>query len=189
MGYTFTITVFDDDYDSSLGGWRCSALRLPGSTLQELRADGVVQDSSYWRAVPELGLVKWSREVRPMQAVLVLRVADDLAPASQAIRLKRLAIVAPVVATIVTALITAGTTWAVSSSKGYDVTTNDKGGSATAGRGASSDLVVACQRATQDVEAEMLDYANLEEAKSGIKGVLVSCKPLLRALSIERGKP
>ena len=105
MAIAFTVTVDDRDWDLNMGGWRCPALEIPGSQVDALYVSGARVDSAWYEVLREHSLIRWIRQDRPAQAVVSIALTEELSTQELTSKWKKLAIVLPVVSSILVALI------------------------------------------------------------------------------------
>lgn len=105
----FTVTLADDAWDEVKGGWRCSALEIPGIKVDGLYVSGRLVDTAQYSINQQLRLIRWAGSRRPTLASVHLQVASALSTQELTARWKKLAILLPVIGSIVAATITA--TW------------------------------------------------------------------------------
>jgi hypothetical protein len=101
----FTITLSSSDWDVTRGGWRCPALQIPGTTLQSVYVDGVAVDTKLYEVNPDMALIRWSGATHPGQAVVHLKAEKTLSTEELTLRWRKLAILLPVIGTLLTALV------------------------------------------------------------------------------------
>lgn len=76
----FMVSFDAKAWDSAIGGWRSSALRLPGASVDEVFSAGKSVDRVQWRHDGEH--LRWSGDPRPLSVVVRVRVPADLHPAA-----------------------------------------------------------------------------------------------------------
>ncbi len=76
MPLTFNSTLSSADWDVRAGGWRCEALKLPGSTLAAVFADGEEADPRKYRVSDSL--ITWSGAERPDELLVKIELTKDL---------------------------------------------------------------------------------------------------------------
>lgn len=103
----FTVTLSNDDWDRSKGGWRCTALQIPEIQVKNIYVDGTAVDEKLYDVNTVLLLIRWSQPTHPRQAAVHLQVDKALSTQELTSRWKKLAIVLPVVGSVAAALITA----------------------------------------------------------------------------------
>lgn len=102
----FTISVSRLDWDAGFGGWRCSALKIPGARLEEIYVAGTRVDDGSYVARPEIAMVRWPHPPPPKQAILSIRLTEELSPKRLTLRWQKLAIILPLIAALLVAYIT-----------------------------------------------------------------------------------
>lgn len=105
MAIAFTVNVDDRDWDPNIGGWRCPALEIPGSQVDDLYVSGARVDSGWYEVLREHSLIRWVRPERPAQAVVSIKLTQELSTQELTSKWKQLAIVLPVVSSILVAVI------------------------------------------------------------------------------------
>jgi hypothetical protein len=109
MSIAITTSMTKDDWDTKLSGWRCPPLKIPGATIEALYAESGRIDKAWYEVQPDLTLVRWVHgSVAPPEVTASITLTQELASQDLTQRWKKLAIVLPVAATVVTALIGAG---------------------------------------------------------------------------------
>jgi hypothetical protein len=106
----FANRLTEADWDETLRGWRCPALAVPGAVVDALFVDGNRTDSARYEVLPEHSIIRWTPIDQPQRVTASIRLTKELTLGSETDRWKKLAIVLPVVATIVSAGITAAAT-------------------------------------------------------------------------------
>lgn len=101
----FTASVTEKDWDRELSGWRCSALKIPGAQVDALLISGSRADISWFEVNYELNIVRWVRSERPKQATLLIKLTEELSTRELTLKWKKLAIIFPLIASILVALI------------------------------------------------------------------------------------
>lgn len=106
----FVATLSESDWEPHLGGWRCSALAIPGAEVSII-VDGVTQSPDRFAINPHLRIIRWlgSPSDRPTSAanrsiVAVIKLTKRLTPLSVPI----IVAVIGALATLAAALITSG---------------------------------------------------------------------------------
>lgn len=105
MAVSFTTTLAQKDWDQGIGGWRCPALKIPSATVDAIYIDGVERNLKHIKVIDDLNIVKWLESGQPDQAVLSIRIAENLSFESLTRKWKKLAIILPVVATVFAAIL------------------------------------------------------------------------------------
>jgi hypothetical protein len=99
----FLVYLTKSGWDPTSGGWHCSALKIPGATIEALRVDGdKVSDEWYVVDLPN-ELVHWNHGDPPEIAVLSVALTQELTTQG---KLLKWATFNPVLAAIVTAAAT-----------------------------------------------------------------------------------
>jgi hypothetical protein len=103
---TFPTRLTDEDWDPTLSAWRCPALAIPKAEIRDLFVDGKRVDKANYQVLEGPPAVHWVPEDRPTGRIAAqIRLGAALSLESEKDRWKKLAIVLPVVASIVVALI------------------------------------------------------------------------------------
>ena len=101
MGIAFTVTVGETEWRGDLSGWSCSALAIPGAVLEEVYAQDARVDSACYEALSDLNLIRWRHGTRPpKKATVTIRLKKELSTQELTLRWRKLAIVLPVLATL-----------------------------------------------------------------------------------------
>jgi hypothetical protein len=107
MAIAFTVTVGLPEWDETLAGWRCSALGIPGAAIDALYAEGQRIDRDWYKA-EGVGHVRWIHgSPHPTAATIAIKLTKELSTKELTAFWQKAAIVLPVIATIVVALIAA----------------------------------------------------------------------------------
>lgn len=108
MAIAFTTTITERDWDSELSGWRCPVLKIPGAIVEAVFVAGARVDASWYEVLNEHSLIRWVRQDHPQQAVVSLKLTEELSTKELTLRWKKLAIVLPLMSSIIVALIAGG---------------------------------------------------------------------------------
>jgi hypothetical protein len=105
----FTTRLTPDDWDPNIRAWRCPAVDIPSAFIKTAYdPKGQLLAGDYLKIDKGPARVSWKGpDKHPAQIVLVLALGEELSPVSAELFWKRLAIVVPIIA----ALISAGATW------------------------------------------------------------------------------
>jgi hypothetical protein len=103
----FTTRLTEADWDDMMRGWRCPALGIPGAAVDALFVDGERIDKVKFEVLAQNQVIRWIVDDRPPRATLSIALLEELALERDAARWKKLAIVLPVAATVLAAVITA----------------------------------------------------------------------------------
>ena len=90
---------------------RCPPLAKPGAIVEALYVEGNRIDSARYEVLKEQALIRWTPADQPQRVAATIRLTEDLTLGAETDRWKKLAIILPVVATIVSAAIAGGTTY------------------------------------------------------------------------------
>jgi hypothetical protein len=103
----FTIRLAPDDWDPTLGAWRCPALDIPSAFIKEAY-DSKGQPLSLELLKIDKGpaRVSWRGPERPPQIALAVGLGEELSPTSEENFWKRFAIVVPIITAVIAALAT-----------------------------------------------------------------------------------
>jgi hypothetical protein len=104
----FTTRLTEADWDDNLRGWRCPPLAIPGATVEAVYVEGERIDTARYEALAQNGVIRWVFPDQPSRATASIALTEELTLGRDTARWKKLAIVLPVAATILAALITAG---------------------------------------------------------------------------------
>jgi len=74
----FTVAVDQDDWDKQLGGWRCSALRIPGAQVDDVFVEGSRVDESWYEAMYKHAIIRWIRQNPPEKALIIISLTEEL---------------------------------------------------------------------------------------------------------------
>jgi hypothetical protein len=107
MPSVFTVSVSRTDWDAGLGGWRCPALAIPGAKVEAVYDKGKKVDDAWYEVLADLRVLRWAREERPERLTISISLTEELSTQAETSRWKKLAVVLPALATVLSALITA----------------------------------------------------------------------------------
>jgi hypothetical protein len=107
----FTTRLTEADWDDTLRGWRCPPLAVPGAMVEALYVEGNRIDSARYEVLKEQSLIRWTPSDQPQRVAATILLTEDLTLGTETDRWKKLAIVLPVAATIVSAAIAGGATY------------------------------------------------------------------------------
>jgi hypothetical protein len=102
----FTQTVGKTDWDPDSCSWRCSTLGIPGAELDAVyTADGTI-DKAWYQVLPDLRLVRWVHGTPPPDRLtLSIKLTKDLSTQELTSFWKKVAIVLPVLASFLSAVL------------------------------------------------------------------------------------
>jgi hypothetical protein len=101
----FTVALTDKDRDGKLGGWRCSALKIPGARVVDVLFDGLTADTRSYVIDYELGIIRWVRPKPPARATVVIRLTEELSTKELTLRWKKLAVIIPLITAVLAGFI------------------------------------------------------------------------------------
>ncbi len=101
----FPVTVTEKDWDLRLGGWRCPALKIPGAKVESVYVSSDRVDNARYEVKYELDIIRWLHPKRPPEATLHIKLTEELSTEEMTLKWKKLAIILPLVTSIVVALI------------------------------------------------------------------------------------
>lgn len=107
MAIGFTVTLSERDWDPELSGWRCPALKIPGAAIDAVYVSGTRADTSWYEVLAEHSIVRWVRENHPAQAAIAIKLTEELSTQELTSKWRKLAIVLPVVSSVLVAVIAA----------------------------------------------------------------------------------
>jgi hypothetical protein len=110
-GIVFTTRLTEADWDDTLRGWRCPPLAVPGAIVEALYIEGNRIDTARYEVLSEQAVIRWTLSDQPQRAAAMIRLTEKLTLGAETDRWKKLAIVLPVSATIISAGIAATATW------------------------------------------------------------------------------
>ena len=102
---TFTMRLAEGDWDEEMRGWRCPVLNVPGSVVDELYVEGARVDKARYEVLRSISMIRWSSNKKPARIAATIKLTKQLSLGSDTERWKKLAIILPVIATIVAAII------------------------------------------------------------------------------------
>jgi hypothetical protein len=107
----FTTRLTEADWDETLRGWRCPPLAVPGAVIEALYVDGDRVDTAKYEVLAQHALIRWAPPDQPQRTVAAVKLTEELTLGKETDRWKKLAIVLPVIATILSAAIAATATY------------------------------------------------------------------------------
>ncbi|WGV24417.1 hypothetical protein [Halotia branconii] len=72
----FNTSLGEGDWVSTVGGWRCDALLIPGAQLEALYYDGIKADTKSFTI--ESSIIRWSGSLKPKELLVRLSLTKDL---------------------------------------------------------------------------------------------------------------
>jgi len=107
----FTTRLTEADWDDTVRCWRCPPLAVPGAMVEALYVEGTRIDSARYEVLREQSLIRWMSADQPQRVAATIRLTEDLTLGTETDRWKKLAIILPVIATIMSAAIAGGATY------------------------------------------------------------------------------
>jgi hypothetical protein len=107
----FNVRLAEADWDDTMSGWRCPALNVPGAKVESIYVEGTRVDSAKYEVLQSYAIIRWAAGDRPTRATASIILTSALSLETETDRWRRLAIVLPVIATIIAALISGGATY------------------------------------------------------------------------------
>lgn len=101
----FANRLTTSDWDDTQRAWRCPALGIPGAAVQDLVINGARVDKAQYQVLLEQRLIRWVLPDTPDKVAAIIELTQPLSLVSDTDRWKKLAIMLPVVATILAAAI------------------------------------------------------------------------------------
>lgn len=103
MDIAFRVRLTNDDWDQELGGWRCPALRIPGSAIGDVFSGGKEINKDWYAARSEV--LRWTYGKAPEEVAVSIVLTKSLSTDELTMRWRKAAVILPVIAAIVVALI------------------------------------------------------------------------------------
>ena len=107
----FSIRLTSDDWDEVMHGWRCSALNVPGAIVEAVYVEGTRIDTARYEVLIQNTFIRWIASDQPPRVAVSIRLTEALSLGKETERWKRLAIILPVLATVLAAIITGAATY------------------------------------------------------------------------------
>lgn len=111
---TFTVRLGLDDWDRSMRGWRCSALEISGSTVEDIFSDGDRVDKERYRVIDAQRLIRWVSEAPPEKVSVLVRVDSETKADNEKARIRaenaerwwrRFGILVPIIVALIAAAV------------------------------------------------------------------------------------
>ena len=106
----FSVRLAAADWDDTMSGWRCPALSVPGAKVEDMYVEGTRVDRAKYEVLQNYAIIRWAASDRPARATASIILTRALSLGTETDRWRRLAIVLPVIATIIAAVISGGAT-------------------------------------------------------------------------------
>jgi hypothetical protein len=110
----FNVRLAEADWDDTMSGWRCPALNVPGAKVEDIYVEGTRVDSAKYEVLQNYTIIRWAASDRPSRATASIILTRALSLGTETDHWRRLAIVLPVIATIIAALISGSATYLAS---------------------------------------------------------------------------
>ena len=107
----FTTRLTVEDWDEAMHGWRCQVLNVPGAIVEAVYVEGSRVDSARYEVLTQHTFIRWIASDQPQRVAASIKLTETLSLGKETERWKRLAIILPVVATIVAAAISGAATY------------------------------------------------------------------------------
>lgn len=107
----FTTRLTAEDWDEAMHGWRCQVLNVPGAIIEAVYVDGNRIDTARYEVLAEHTFIRWMGPDQPHRAAASIKLTETLSLGAETERWKRLAILLPVVATVLAAIISGAGTY------------------------------------------------------------------------------
>lgn len=146
----FHVRLGDADWDDTMSGWRCSALNVPGAKVEDVYVEGTKIDTAKYEVRESEGIIRWAAGNRPTRATASISLSRPLSLGTETDRWRRLAIVLPVIATILSAVISGSATYLASRTSNEHSTTEDTTSTSAPDTTAPHDVVVTFVNKTTD---------------------------------------
>jgi hypothetical protein len=114
----FAIRLTEADWDETQRAWRCPALNIPGAEIKDIVMDGNRADKVQYEVLKGQALIHWIPSTEPKRVAAVIELTQQLSLVAETDRWEKLAVVLPVVATIIAATISSIATYYSRSASG-----------------------------------------------------------------------
>jgi hypothetical protein len=98
--HEFRITLSQDDWDEGIGGWYCSALKLPGSSVEDVYVRGAQVDRALYHVDADQEVIRWAGEQRPEEIKVALGLSTALTKRTTTHFWQALSLILPVVSAL-----------------------------------------------------------------------------------------
>ncbi|GEO05295.1 hypothetical protein AAE02nite_29590 [Adhaeribacter aerolatus] len=102
---SFTTSLNVDDWDNNLGGWRCPSLKIPGAEIDAIFSGGQKIDDGKYQILKKHHIIRWADNTPPAKVLASITLTKELTTKELSSKWKKLAIVLPFLATVLTAII------------------------------------------------------------------------------------
>jgi hypothetical protein len=107
----FNIRLAEADWEDSMSGWRCPALNVPGAEVEDVYVEGARADRAKYEVLPNHSIIRWIPGDRPPRATASIKLTKALSLGTETDKWRRLAIILPVIATVLAAIISGSATY------------------------------------------------------------------------------
>jgi hypothetical protein len=111
LDIAFNIRLAEADWEDTMSGWRCSALNVPGAEVEDVYVEGARVDRAKYEVLPSHSIIRWIPGDRPPRATASIKLTKALSLGTETEKWKRLAIILPVIATVLAAIISGSATY------------------------------------------------------------------------------
>lgn len=109
----FTVTVSQKDWDEEMGGWRCSALKIPSAQVDAMYIKTERLDKTSYEVLYEHTIIRWiprfdkdlTKKDPPKEALFSISLTERLSTEELTLFWRKLAILLPPIAAVAGALI------------------------------------------------------------------------------------
>lgn len=116
-GKSFKLRLTKDEWDPELRGWYCSALKIPGAVVKEIYSGGQPVNRNLYRIDQTNEIIQWLSGDPPETIAVIVTLTVELSTEAETAKWKKLAIVLPVLATVLSPLLVALFNYATSEPK------------------------------------------------------------------------
>jgi hypothetical protein len=107
----FTARLTEADWDEELRAWRCPALNIPSAVVEDIIVDGNRVDRTHYEVRSPHAMIHWILADRPDRLAAIIKLTEPLSLGKETDKWKKLAVVLPVVATVIAALVSGVATY------------------------------------------------------------------------------
>jgi hypothetical protein len=101
----FTVAVSQSDWDPKVNGWRCPALKIPGTDVADVFVAGNRVDKACYFVWRENEMIQWSHLPQPKEATILFKLTEALSTKKRTDFWKGVAALAPVLAALTTVML------------------------------------------------------------------------------------
>jgi hypothetical protein len=107
----FTTRLTTDDWDGVMHGWRCQVLNVPGAIVEDIYLEGNRVETTRYEVLSQQNFIRWAAPDQPQRVAATIKLTEMLSLDRVTERWRRLAIILPVLATLLAASISAVATY------------------------------------------------------------------------------